>query len=59
LGAAGAQWALEEGPDSAGQAARRKPRGGDPWKVPQRTDRRSGSGAHVPGRHGGKGETVG
>jgi len=29
----------EEGPDSAGQAARGNPRGGDPWKVPQRTDR--------------------
>ena len=31
--------APEEGPDSTGQAARRKPRGGDPWKVPQKTDR--------------------
>ncbi len=58
MGAAGTVEVPEEGPDSAGQAARRKPRGGDPWKVPQKTDRRSGSGL-IPGRHGGKGETVG
>ncbi|GEM_PF-2868401 len=29
----------EESPDSAGQAARRKARRSDPWKVPQRRDR--------------------
>ncbi len=43
----------EEGPDSPGQAARRKPRGGNPWKVPQKIDRQR------PVQGAGKGETVG
>ncbi len=45
----------EESPDSTGQAARRKARRSDPWKVPQRRDRQRPA-ARAAGA--GKGETV-